>query len=287
MKKYILFAAIGLAFSACKQKELDESNHAKDSLNAVVSERETALNEFIAAFNDVERNLDSVAVRQHIITVNADKPGELKPDQKTKINNEIAAINELMERNQKQLAELNKKLKSSGHKNAQLEKTIVTLNEQLNQKNIELTTLNEKLSNLNAQVVQLQTSVVELTADNAVKSQTISEETAALNTAYYAVGKSKDLQEAKLIDRKGGLLGIGKTSKLSSNFDNSKFTKIDITQIKTIPVNGEDIKIVTAHPSDSYTLDKDPKKKDLVRNLIISNPEKFWSSSKHLVIVKD
>jgi len=287
MKKYFLFAAIGLSLSACNQKELADSNHEKDSLAAVVSERETALNEFISSFNDVERNLDSVAVRQHIITVNTDKPGELKPDQKTKINNEIAAINELMERNQKQLAQLNKKLKTSGNKNAQLEKAIATLNEQLNQKNIELTALNEKLTGLNAQVVQLQTSVVELTADNAVKSQTISEETAALHTAYYVVGKVKDLQEAKLIDRKGGLLGIGKTSKLSSNFDNSKFTRIDITQTNTIPVNGDDIKIVTSHPSDSYTLDKDPKKKDMVRNIIISNPEKFWSSSKHLVVIKD
>ena len=281
-----MIASALFLLSACNQGELAESNRVRDSLLSIVNERNSSINEFITDFNDVERNLDSVAVKQHLIAQDAEKSGELKPNQKARINDEIAAINNLMDQNRKKIAELNRKLKNSGSKNAALEKMISTLNDQLTQKNLELTFLNEKLNSLNAQVAQLETSVNALTVENAAKTQTIAEETAALHTAYYIVGNSKDLQEAKLIDRKGGLLGIGKTSKLSENFDNSKFTRIDYTQTGTIAVNSE-MKIITSHPSDSYTLDTDIKDKDKVKNIVITNPEKFWSASKYLVVVKD
>jgi TolA-binding protein len=191
-----------------------------------------------------------------------------------------------MEQNSKMIAGLNHKLRRSSNKNAELKKMIVILNEQLEQKNMELTALNQKLTELNIQIVQLQTSMEKLTLENTSKSQTIAEETAALHTAYYLIGKSKDLQESKIIDRKGGLLGIGRTSKLNSNLDKSKFIVIDYTQVGKIAINHDGVKIVTSHPSDSYTLEKDTKDKDLIKNLIITNPEKFWSESKYLVIVK-
>ncbi len=286
MKKYVFIAATALVMSACNQNELTESNRQKDSLMSVVNERDSFINDFISSFNDVERNLDSVAVRQHIIAVNSDKSGELKPNQKARINAEIASINSLMDQNRKKIAELNRKIKNSSSKNAQLEKMIATLNDQLAKKDIELTDLNAKLNSLNAQVATLETSVDTLTARNGAQSQTIAEETMALHTAYFVVGKSNDLQDAKIIDRKGGLLGIGRTSKLSQDFDNSKFTRIDYTVTNSIAINS-DMKIVTSHPTNSYTLEKDTKDNDLVKNIVITNPELFWSASKYLVVIKD
>ena len=125
MKKYVFIAATALVISACNQNELTESNRQKDSLMSVVNERDSFINDFISSFNDVERNLDSVAARQHIIAVNSDKAGELKPTQKARINAEIASINNLMDQNRKKIAELNKKIKKSSGKNVQLEKMIV------------------------------------------------------------------------------------------------------------------------------------------------------------------
>ena len=286
MKKYVFIAATALVISACNQNELTESNRQKDSLMSVVNERDSFINDFISSFNDVERNLDSVAARQHIIAVNSDRAGELKPTQKARINAEIASINNLMDQNRKKIAELNQKIKKSSGKNVQLEKMIATLKDQLAKKDIELTELNTKLNSLNAQVATLETAVDTLLAVNDAQSQTIAEETMALHTAYFVVGKSNDLQDANIIDKKGGLLGIGRTSKLSQDFDNSKFTRIDYTQTSSIAINS-DMKIVTSHPSNSYTLEKDMKDKDLVRNIIITNPELFWSASKYLVVIKD
>lgn len=290
MKNYLLIAAFALSLLACNQAELDKSHQKSDSLLAVVQEREKALNDFIASFNEVEANLEAVAIKQNIISENSEAQGELKQDQKERINSEIQAINDLMEENRKKIAELTAKMKGSSLKNKQLEATIATLSEQIARKDAELTALNEKLNELNAQVEKLNTSVAVLTEandlkaeENARQAKIIEDKTNELRTAYYVVGKTKDLQAANLIDRQGGLLGIGKTAKLSANFDTKKFTKVDITKTFNIDIANStgNIKIVSSHPADSYRLEKENK---IVKSITILNPEKFWSASKYLVV---
>ena len=40
--------------------------------------------------------------------------------------------------------------------------------------------------------------------------------------------------------------------------------------------------MMTSHPAGSYTLDRDANKQYILR---ISDPQKFWSTSKYLVIL--
>jgi septal ring factor EnvC (AmiA/AmiB activator) len=285
-------ALLVLLNSSCNNGELDRSNQQRDSLMSVLkeresglSEKESALNEFIESFNEVERNLDCVAVRQHLIYSSTDKSkGEMQGNQRDKINAQIAAINDLMEDNRKTIADLQKKLKKSGSKNRKLEETVATLQGQLAQKDSELAALNDKLNALNLKVTQLQTALDSSTTMNANQSKTIQENLAALHTAYYLVASSKSLKEAQIIDRKGGLLGIGKTSKLSENFDRGKFTKIDYTETANIPVNSTQVRMITNHPPDAYKMERDAKDKDIVTNIVVTNPERFWSVSKFLVV---
>ncbi len=290
MKKSIFIStavcASVLLLTACSHGELAKSKQENDSLRAVVNERKEAIDNFVSSFNDVENLLDSVTAKQQIIHQNVNKShGELKLNQKERVNAEIIAINDLMEQNRKTISELGHKLKMSTNKNIQFEKTIATLNRQLTQKYLDLTTLNDELNLSNLQVEKLQTSVDTLMVLNAAQLQAIAQKNTALHAAYYVVGKSKELQNEKLIDKQGGLLGIGKTSKLSADFDKSKFTCIDYNLTRNIPINSNNVKIITTHPSDSYTLNKDMSENELVTNLVITDPEKFWSASKYLVIV--
>lgn len=286
MKNYLVIGAVAMLIASCNQKELDQSNQSRDSLLTVANQQNAEINEFINSFNDLEATIDSVAKRQQVITMTTNQNGDLKPNQEQRINAEIMAINNLMEENRNKLAELNRKLKNSSHANDGLKKTIELLTNQLSQKETELADLNSRLASLNAKVDQLQTNVTELTDQNTAQAQIISSNVQAMHTAYYVIGKSKELAEAKVIDRDGGLLGIGKTSKINTEIDNSKFTQIDYTVTTTIAINGKDASLITSHPADTYTLEKDAKDKNMVTNLVISNPEKFWSVSKYLVIVK-
>ena len=286
MKKLIYVVAIALTFTACdnRQAEIDQANRQKDSLASIINERDSSLNDFLTSFNDIEKNLDSIARKQNAINVNVESQGELKKSSKDRINDNINAINQLMNENRAKIAELSKKLKNSGNKMAHYETMIQMLNEQISQKDRELVELNDKLNSLNTEVAQLHTSVDTLTLTTVAQAKKIDEQTTSLHTAYYVVGKSKDLQTMKVIDKTGGLLGIGKSSKLSSNFDNGKFTRIDYATTNTIPVDSKDAKIITAHPPGSYMLNRE---KDKVVSISITNAEKFWSASKYLVVVKN
>jgi uncharacterized coiled-coil protein SlyX len=293
MKK-VVFAVIGLvSMAACNQGENEKLTRRNDSLAfvldekiAILNERDSSLNNFVSAFNEIEANLDSVAARQKIVSSYAggDK-NELNKDRKANINAQIEAINELMIKNRKQIAQLSKNLKNSKEKNVLLEKTIETLTAQIAQKDTELAELNSKLTSSNAQVLTLSTRVDSLSEQNVAKTGTINSQIAKMHTAYYRVGELKTLKEEKVIEQKGGVLGIAKTAVLSKDFDTTKFTNIDYTKVTKIPVNGSDVKIITNHPSGSYTLVQDGEK-GKVTDLTVTNPEVFWSRSNYLVITK-
>lgn len=283
MKKYSLLIAVILGLgTACKSPQNDEALlQQRDSLILVIDEREASVNDFVNSFNEVERNLNEISEKQNIILFSANK--DINASQKERINAEIKAINNLMEANAKKLNQLNSKLKKSDRKNVALENTTILLNEQLKQKIKELKVLNDKISSLNLNVAQLQVCIDSLYIELNEQAQTIAETGVELRTAYYVVGETKELVKAGLIDKEGGLLGMGRTAKLSDNLDNSKFTKIDYTQVTSIEVNGKNAKIITSHPDDSYTMNKTGK---VIDNITITNPEKFWSASKYLVITK-
>jgi septal ring factor EnvC (AmiA/AmiB activator) len=288
MKKYAAALMVALvSFTACDNKK-EEDALAKqyqgryDSLHSIITLRDEALDDFMSSFAEIEKNLDSVTVRQNIINTTTGKKGEVQSETKERINAQIAAINSLMEQNKEEILKLNKKVKKYSAQVAKFQKVIDVLNQEIAQKNNELAALNEKLLAMNNEIAALNVNRDSLTSANVAQTKQINEHVATLHTAYYVVGKSKELVEKKVIDKSGGLLGLGKTSKLSSDFDKEKFTQIDYTQVTTIPLSGKKAQLVTVHPNDSYTLDKD---KDQYTALKIKDPEKFWSASKYLVVV--
>ena len=68
---------------------------------------------------------------------------------------------------------------------------------------------------------------------------------------------------------------------LQGNFNKSYFTKIDIRVEKEIKLYSKSAKILTMHPSSSYSLTTDAKDQYVLR---ITNPDIFWSTSNYLVI---
>lgn len=294
MKKFVILAASLLLLAACNQKKLDSANTLNDSLSMVLNEREftllerdSSLNNLIATFTEIEQNLDSVAVKQHIIYAKSDVPGELGIAPKEKINAQIAGINALMDKNRKKISELNRALKSSRSKSKTLQDLVNTLNGQLEQKDKELADLNAKLAMMNIQVAQLVTEIDTLRAANQRSNQSLAEATTTMHTAYFVVGGKKELEKSKVINQKGGLVGIRSTKIVNADADPAKFTKIDYTQTTAIPVNGQDVRLVTNHPTGSYQLEKDGKNSKMVKNILITDPDSFWRSSKYLVVMKD
>lgn len=276
---------LGTFITGCENKEETERIRSeRDSLLAISQERDSTIDVFVESFSEIQTNLDSIKSRQEIISVSAADNPERRQNQSDRINEDIRLINNLLEENRNRIADLEKQLKNSNYKANQFQKLITSLRQQIAQKEAELLELRGELASMNLTVENLNVSIDTLRSISRTQTRLIDAQTTKLNTAFFTIGSARDLEKRGVIDREGGFLGIGKEEKLRRDFENDNFTKINIYETTLIPVDHKKIKLVTSHPTDSYTMEKNG---DKVANIQITDPEKFWRASKYLVVVKD
>jgi uncharacterized coiled-coil protein SlyX len=288
MKKlFLLIALISTSLISCKNEGQDEPNPLADSLareNAMMQEvvkgKDESIQDFIATYNEIQDNLDVIKSKQNIISSVGKSPEKIR-NSKDQIINDIQSINELMDQNKNKLAALKEKLKQSDSKLKQsdekiseLEKFVIHLNDQLAAQVVEIDQLKMDLEKMNMQMVDLNKKYQSSVAES-------NQKTSLLNTAWYAIGTTKELIEKGVITKEGGILGIGKSKKLAQNFNKDYFTKIDITEKKSIPIGARKAKLLTTHPGSSYVIAGAGN----AEKLVINNVEEFWSASKYLVIL--
>ena len=284
----LVFPVIILA-SGCNQKneEIAKLKATNDSLMAIGFEKDSTVIQFVDAFNSIQSNLDSIKMKENIINKSVDNGSEIKTKTKDQINSDINLIYKMQQENRVMVASLRSKLKKSGVHAAGLELMIENLSKQIEEKDVQIAQLKDDLTKVNIQVTDLNTKVTDLNANvdnlntaNQQKQAVIDAKTAELNTAYYVVGTSSDLQEKKIIAKTGGFIGLGKSKGLAPNMDKSYFNKIDITQLHGISIMKNKATVLTSHPKSSYHLTG----KNLSDSLVITNQAQFWSLSKVLVV---
>ncbi len=274
-----------LTATSCNQKEkrqIDLLTKENEALRHDSQSKDSTINQFFLLLNEIEQNLAEVKQKQQVISKNTIQNGELKDDVREQIDQDIQTINELMDKNKKTISYLNKKLKESNLKIAEFERMLAQTVQQIEERDAEIVDLKEKLTALNFSVETLNAKVDTLTENNIELTHKVTVQTEVINAAWYAFGSKKELLENGIIDKTGGFLGIGKTTKMKADFDNSYFKKIDISQVKTLDLFVKKAKIITTHPSDSYQLITGQN--GTVEKIEITNSEKFWSASKYLVI---
>jgi len=275
--------------TGCNQKneEIAMLKAKNDSLISVGFVKDSTVIDFVNAFNDIQSNLDSIKMKEKIISKAVDGSSEIKTRSKDQINSDINLIYKMQQDNRKMVSVLRSKLKKSGVYSVELEKMVENLTKQIEEKDVQIAQLKEDLAKVNIQVTDLTTKVVDLNANvdtlsiqNTKRQQVIDAKTAELNTAYYIVSTPYDLEKKKIITKEGGFIGLGKTKELAPNMDKSYFTKVDITKLKGISIMTDKATVLTSHPKTSYRLTG----KNLSDSLIITNQAQFWSLSKVLVI---
>jgi len=244
--------------------------------------RDSTLNDWLQTFDQVQKGLNTIKEKENLITVNSSSGVEFTQVRKEQIMQDISAINTLLEDNRKKLASLNAQMRNSGREIKGLKEMIATLEAKIIVSENEITamkaTLTEKdleIGNLNVLASELQTTVAQQT-------ETIGEQVSEMNTAWLATGTFKDLKEKGLVSKEGGFLGLGRTETLTEDFIDSLFAQVDITQMKTIPVNSKDARLITEHPSGSYAMVQESE--NLVAYIEIKDPAEFWKISKYAVV---
>lgn len=276
---FVIVLLSALVFYSCTLEKDVKTNVSEseqvDSLKKIIQQQSDEMDDMMGAFNEIQEGLK-------IINASEGRLSRLEGDAVSNtdaIKEEMLAISQQMERNRELIDKLKQKLRSSLLDSKQLQLTIENLTKQLNEKDNEIKRLQRELEEKNIHIEELDAAVDNLTANVDIlteerkhQDQTIAVQDRQLNTAWYVFGTKKELKEQNIIDGDRVLQG---------NFNKEYFTKIDIRVDKEIRLYSKSARIMTNHPSNSYTLKQDANKQYVLR---IIDADSFWSASKYLVV---
>jgi chromosome segregation ATPase len=279
MKKLTVLAVCALAIASCKNEAPKQDLAAiqmRDSLNQIIAQKDNEINDMISTFSDIEEGFREITDAQNRVTLAQQGEGT---NSAKRIKENMQFIQQTMRQNKELINKLKQQLRESSFKGDQLKKLIENMQKQMEEKEAQMQALREELDKKDIHIAELDETVANLTNDvnqlteeTTQKSQTISAQDKDLHTAWFVFGTKKELKEQRILDD-------GEV--LRSNFNKDYFTKIDYRIDKEIKFYSKSAKMLTAHPSSSYTLQRDANKQYVLR---ITNPDLFWSTSKYLVV---
>ncbi len=280
LQSVCLFLAI-TALVACGGKEKTETDHSADAQrDSVITENER-LNEFL---NIVASSMDSINGREQMIFVTREG---VPLSRKRQIRDNLRVFEYTLNEQRRRIAELEAKLGQRDDARSRQFRTIIAglqqqieekeamiaqLRSELDSKNADITTLKGHVSRLNA-------NVATLTEENTAKTEDLrsaNEEIAKMSMGYVLIGTKKQLSAMGVL--KGGFLAKKKVD--LSSVDNSMFRSVDTRQHTDFTIAGKDVKVLTAHPQSSYTLEVGSGS----TTLHVTNASAFWGASRYLII---
>ena len=291
----VLFLVILLASGLMifkNRAQIEQLTLQNENLSTTIEVRDSLVNEMTNTFDEIEQNLTFVRnKRNQMISV----PQEGGKSSKEILVADIKLMNEMLEESSKKIEELDKKLSASGvqiksfkNKIAQLTKNIEEQDNLIQQLKAELEDRDYKISEMDRTIVQLKGDIAQ--KDDSIqtksqliaeKSKTITEKENQLNKAYFVKGTASQLLKKVVIDKEGGLLGIGKSKSISDNLNVNYFTQIDIRNANQLPINTKKARLISEHPVNSYKL---VEENDKIAYLEIENPEEFWKLTKYAIV---
>ena len=265
--------------TGCNDGKNNAANNAaqSDSLNSIIAQKDSELNDMLGTLNEIEDGLNQINEAENRVVLLKNGEGATK---RQKLKEDVQFIATRMKQNKELLAKLQKQLANSSFQGDQLKKTIENLQKQLVEKEKQLQALREELDSkdihiaaLDETINNLNTQTSNLTKESSKKTEVINAQDKQLNTAWYVFGTKKELKNQHIMEN-------GKV--MTGNFNKSYFTKVDIREVSEIKLYSKSAKLLTTHPSSSYTLVRDANKQYTLR---ITNSQIFWSTSKYLVVL--
>ncbi len=282
MKKILLFVACALGLNACNMtggQQQDAMQQERDSLQRIINEKDMELDDILGVFNEVQEGIRRINEAEGRVTIAEGNPESASS--KDVIRDNMDFIKQAMQQNRDLIAQLQEKLKNSSIKNTKMQKTIESLQAQIDAQSARIQELEASLAEKDAliesqgeAIAGLSNDVASLTEENKQKAEKVQQQDKELNSAWFVFGTKNELKEQKILTN-GDVLKSG-------DFNKNYFTKIDIRYDKDIKFYSKSAQLLSSHPAGTYQLTKDNQGQ---YELHITDPQKFWSVSKYLVVL--
>ncbi len=291
MRHVIALATVAVLITGCVSKSEYERQLAqatalsaeKDSLLAEV----VATSQFITEVNgEIDKVRSGAPVQAREGEMEQPSPAEARTQLLTRVQELTARVRQAEER----MAESRRRIASLTAGNADLtrrfDSTVTAFQTLVDQQKQEIAGLVEQVTALTAQNAELREQNTQLAAEGAALRTDRDALVVEQNTVYWVAGTQEELIRRGIIERRGGMLGIGRTTVLSRTMDAAQFTAADRRQLLelTLPNAAKTYRIVS--PNDLTGLEAAPADGKFKGTIRIANPTTFWRTSRFLVLVE-
>ena len=248
----IIFAVLWINAND-KSKDIMKNN---EELKKLYETSTSTINEIQSSLESLEQDLSGQLFTQKEI------PGTSPEERRTKIISSIANMRDQIEADKKKIATLEKQLATSKSQLKGVQEIVNKLKASISEKEQIMDELQQRLGILNETLeTERRTSAEEIQKREMTiteKEQQITQQSIEANTIYYVSGTRKELMSKGIMDRKGGLLGIGKVSTVKQNIPVEQFTTMNLLENQqiTFPATKKGYSILTNHPATSYKVEK-------------------------------
>ena len=256
------------------QSELNSKDKELNSLEFDKLNNDSIVNQYALYIQRIKNNINEINNQESIIN-NAKSKEEFYKADTTNIINAIKIMSEKLIENESMISELNNAVKLEKNKNSQFATRVTELSTEVAKSNREIYFLREELYSLNSSFEAIFNKYNE-------QNKKISFLNNKLNEIAYVIGTKSELLDNGVLTKSGGLIGLGKSRKLNSDFNTNYFTFSTKQDLKSIVLGYKSVKLMTPHPSESYKISKNTN--ELIDSLLIVNVENFWKNSKFLVL---
>lgn len=276
MKK-LMIIGLGMVaiFSSCANEEMERLKAENAELTKTIEQRDDNVYDLTEGLAAIQGSLRDITMREKLLSGTVTGASELGESPKEQMLRDIVLVDELIKSNQKKIDELQSKMKKSDGKVYEFERVVANLK-------MDLLAKEQSIADFKERLIAMESSYADLFDEFQAQRMVSTMQDAALHKVWFAYGTKKELQEMNVIEKEGGVLGVGATYQLKDDFNKEYFTEMDDRTLSRIPLQAEKVNMVSKHPAGSYELRMDGK---TYTELIITDPNEFWSGSKYLAML--
>lgn len=291
MRKTLLLMAVALFTTACVTKSEHERQIARAA--ALSAEKDSLLNEVVATSQfiaEVNTEIDQVRTGQPV----SSRTGEMETlspvEARAQLLSRVTELTARVKTSEDRLAQSRRRIATLTSGNAtlagKLDSTIAAFQTLVDNQKAEIVAVVGQVTELTSQNAQLREANVVLVAEGESLKADRESLLAENNTVYWVAGTRDDLIRRGIIEQRGGMLGIGRTSVLARTLDASEFVEVDRRELSELelPDPGKSYRIIS--PNDMSGLDEAPSDGRFKGAVRIADPVSFWRPSRFLVLVE-
>jgi|GEM_PF-4203990 septal ring factor EnvC (AmiA/AmiB activator) len=267
------FALIALFAVACSSDKDNRTEILKEQNKTLVNtaiDKNKQIENYRNLISSLDHRLQQIRLRNKPLAVSVED-AEFST---SSIDQKLVLIEDFLEQSRYELSVMESNLRKNEVDMRAYDKQLNTMRGHLQEQFEEVDQLQSQLTDSKIAIEAHQQNEEEL-------ARAVEEKENELDKAWFAFGTFEELEAKSVVEKRGGILGLGAVKSLTPEFNKKYFTEIDIDEVNRIPIMSKKAEIITNHPRESYEV----VGKDQIEYIEILDAEKFWSVSKYLTVV--